>query len=242
MVKKKNTMYKPPKKSNKGFILIIGAIFVLAAVLLFIINNQDSKKQGNTGGTGDTGDTGQEMQVTYEDQPSVGNEDAPVKLVEFFDFKCPHCAAFAEQVYPMIKKDFIDTGKAQMFFINKPFIAPDSKTAAMVGEAVYAQKPEAFIEYYDTVLHNQGDESKSWATEEYLTKLVKDNVDGIDIDQLKKDMDSDAVKNAVETDTEMSTQVQSTPTILVDGKQVELDYENSIKPAIEKALKEADEQ
>lgn len=239
MAKKKKTVYKPPKRNNKGFILIIGAIFVLAAVLLFIISNQEPKQQD---GEGETATTGQEIEVSYEGQPTVGEKDAPVKLVEFFDFKCPHCAAFAQHVYPMIKQDFIDTGKASMTFINKPFLAPDSKTAAIVGEAVYLQKPEAFTEYYDLVLENQGDMNENWATEEFLVGLVEDNIDGIDIDQLKKDMDSDAVKEAVETDTEMSTQVQSTPTILVNGKMVELEYETSIKPAIEKALEEAGEQ
>lgn len=238
--KKKTTAYKPPKNSSKGFIMAIGGIFVLVAVLLIIIGNQDSAQ--NDGDSNHDSTSGTQLDVTYEGQPTVGDKDAPVKLVEFFDFKCPHCAVFAQQVYPKIKKDFIDTGKANMTFINKPFLAPDSITAASVGEAVFKQKPDAFLTYYDAVLENQGDMQENWATEKFLIGLIEENVEGIDLDQLKKDIDSDSVKDEVERDREMSAQVESTPTILVNGKKVELDYEASIKPAIEKALEEANGQ
>ncbi|WP_349409736.1 DsbA family protein [Pseudalkalibacillus sp. SCS-8] len=237
MGKKKKTVYKPPKKNNKGFIILIGVIFVVAAVLLFIISNQEAGKQDTA-----SGGEGTQIDVSYEGQPTIGEEDAPVKLVEFFDFQCPHCASFAQQVYPMIKKDFIDTGKASMTLINKPFLGPDSKTAALIGEAVYAQKPEAFFAYYDAVLANQGEMNSGWANEESLLALVESEVDGIDLDQLKKDLDSDAIKQAVEQDVEMSAPIESTPTILVNGKLVGLEYETSIKPAIEEALEEANEQ
>ncbi len=236
MAKKKKTVYKPPKKSNKGFIIVIASIFVLAAALLFFISNQEGK-QPDTG----TDQANQEMDVAYEGQPTVGKEDAPVKIVEFFDFKCPHCAEFAERIYPQIKADYIDTGKAQMTFINKPFMGADSFTAALVGEAVYAQKPDAFMEYYDLVLENQGNPNEAWATEEFLLGLVEDNMKDIDIEQLKSDIDDPAIKEKVEQDRKESGAVESTPTILVNGKTVNLDYENGIKPAIESALEEANE-
>ncbi|MGM7700309.1 DsbA family protein [Pseudalkalibacillus sp. Hm43] len=239
MAKKKKTVYKPPKQNNKGFIIIIGAVFVLAAVLLFIISNENNNPSQDQA---ESAQPGQEIEVSYENQPTVGEEDAPVKLVEFFDFKCPHCASFAQQVYPQIKADFIDTGKASMTFINKPFLAPDSFTAALVGEAVYEQNPDAFIQYYDAVLANQGEMSEPWATEEFLFDLVEKNVDGIDVDQLKEDIDNETINQRVEEDRDMSAQVESTPTVLVNGKMVELDYEGSIKPAIEEALEEAGEQ
>ena len=44
---------------------------------------------------------------------SLGSPDAPVKIVEYASFTCPHCAHFHETVFGQLKKDYIDTGKVQ---------------------------------------------------------------------------------------------------------------------------------
>jgi len=94
---------------------------------------------------------------SYEGQPSVGDENAPIKMVEFGDYKCPACKDFQEKIFPEIKKDFIDNGQVQFFFINLPFIADDSITAAKAGEEVFSQNKEAFWDYHDAVYKNQGE-------------------------------------------------------------------------------------
>ncbi|WLD94200.1 thioredoxin domain-containing protein [Alkalihalobacillus sp. AL-G] len=232
--KKNQTVYKPPKNSNKGFILIISGIFILAAILLFFVSNQEPKGDA-------TGNT--DIEVSYEGQPSIGEEDAPVKILEFADFKCPGCAHFAAEIYPQIQKDFIDTGKVEMFMVNKPFVGPDSTTAAIVGEAVLAQDEQAYWEYYELVFSNQGKEQEQWATEEFLIGLIDENIEGINIEQLKSDIDAGKFEDEIKEDITMSNEVQSTPTIVINGKQIQdpFDYEGTIKPAIEDAIADNNE-
>lgn len=47
----------------------------------------------------------------------LGSEDAPVTLIEYASFTCPHCAAFHANVFPQLKENYIDTGKVK--FINR---------------------------------------------------------------------------------------------------------------------------
>lgn len=46
----------------------------------------------------------------------LGNADAPVTIVEYASFTCPHCAAFHENVFKDLKKDYIDTGKVKFIY------------------------------------------------------------------------------------------------------------------------------
>lgn len=45
---------------------------------------------------------------------SYGDENAPITMIEYASFTCPHCAAFHTDVYPLIKENYIDTGKVRM--------------------------------------------------------------------------------------------------------------------------------
>ena len=48
-----------------------------------------------------------------------GNENAKIKIYSYQSLTCPHCAAFHAKVYPLLKKDYIDTGIVKIYF--KPF-------------------------------------------------------------------------------------------------------------------------
>lgn len=231
-------MAKKRKKQNKqsslGIFIAVIAVFVVGTVLLFTLENSN-----NGASPGQETEAVDETAFQYETQQRLGKEDAPVKIVEFADFKCPACKAFTEQVFPQIQKDYIETGKASLYLINKPFIGPDSFTAAQVGEAIYAQNPDAFWNYYKKVFANQGNEKEKWATEEFLLELAG-GIPNINIEELEQSIADFNEAVAQDDNIADSLQVNSTPTIFINGKPVAnpFDYEGSVKPAIESALKE----
>ncbi|MCV2881981.1 DsbA family protein [Actibacterium sp. XHP0104] len=71
---------------------------------------------------------------------AIGAEDAPVTVIEYASFTCPHCRAFHEEVMPKLKADYIETGKVRMIYREVYFDGP-GLWAAMVarcgGEARY---------------------------------------------------------------------------------------------------------
>lgn len=176
--------------------------------------------------------------MSYENQPYIGNSDAPVTLVEFGDFKCPSCKEFHGSVYPKLKKEYIDTGKVKMYFVNYAFLAPDSLTAAMIGESVYKQAPKAFWTYYDLVYTNQQKESEAWATPEFLLGLIKSHIPNVDTNEITQELKGNSLREIVEADRAIAkdNQVNSVPTIFINNKKIVLDDYNQIKQMIDKEL------
>ncbi|PTM59881.1 DsbA family protein [Desmospora activa] len=180
----------------------------------------------------------------YENQPVLGDPDAPVKIVEFGDYKCPACKGFKDQIYPQLKKDYIDQGKVAFYFINHAFIGEDSITAAMAAEAVFDQDPDSFWPYFEAIYDNQRNEKIEWATPELLTKLAEENAPKVDPDQLKEDIEQEAHREQLEKDREIvrKAKVKSTPTLFVNGRKVdaaEAFQYDGLKEIIEEEMAEA---
>ena len=77
--------------------------------------------------------------IEYEGQPFLGEESAPVAIVEFGDYKCPACKAFDESLFPLIEQEFVETGQAKFYFMNYSFINNDSHRSAQFAETVYQE-------------------------------------------------------------------------------------------------------
>src|SRR3990167_2608651 len=60
-------------------------------------------------------------QVSVDDDPVLGDKNAPITLIEFSDYECPFCKRHFDQTLPQLRKDYIDTGKVKMVF--RDFIA-----------------------------------------------------------------------------------------------------------------------
>ncbi len=54
----------------------------------------------------------------------LGSADAPVEIIEYASFTCPHCASFHANVYPQLKADYIDTGKVRFVYREVYFDRP----------------------------------------------------------------------------------------------------------------------
>jgi protein-disulfide isomerase len=210
MMPKKSKPLNKKSNSNKILFFSISFVFIVAVILLFTLENNPQKK---------------EYEFSYENQPMLGKEDAPVKIVEFGDFKCPSCKAFEQQIFPLLKEEFIDTGKVQFYFINHPIVGQDSVIAAVVGEAVYGQSEEAFWKYHEMVYKNQGSHDAEWATLDFLIGLIEEEIPEVDIEQLENDLNEKSFEADLKQDEEEADMagVTGTPTLFINGVEVDLE-------------------
>ncbi|KWX70043.1 DsbA family protein [Paenibacillus jilunlii] len=157
--------------------------------------------------------------LKYEKQPHLGSENAKVKVIEFADFKCPACKKWTAAYLDTFIKDYVDTGKVQLYFMNYAFLDRDSYLAASAGEAIYKQSNEKFWEYMHKLYENQGDESKIWATQKFILNFVKKNIEGIDYAKFEQDLKNQTYMYDVKEDFKIagSYGVNGTPKFMVDG-------------------------
>ncbi|MFP3725728.1 thioredoxin domain-containing protein [Priestia filamentosa] len=233
---------KSKKRSGLTFIISVVVIIVALLVALAFLTKHQEKEVVSKLPTMEEYENAFKGKVTnmdYTNQPMLGENDAPVKVVKFGDFKCPACAMWEEQVFPQLYSEYIHTGKVQFYFVNWQFLDVDSILAGVAGEAIYHQNTDAFWQFYKLIYQKQGIESKKWATEDFLIKFVKENITGIDYDQFEKDLKDRKYMDLVRKDLIIGQKygVSGTPTILVNEKKVENNSYESIEAEIENALK-----
>ena len=162
--------------------------------------------------------------------PSKGPADARVTVVEFSDFECPHCRALYasmkmfEPKYPQIRVVFKD------FPITA--IHPWAMTAALGGRCAYMQSAEAFWAVHNSIFDNQEVIS---ATNVWDKLLEFATSAGLDKDAFKACMASPEAQKAVDANIAdgKALQINSTPTVFVNGRPVIGGDANTLQQYIE---------
>lgn len=231
---------KSVKKSssrNKAFIGIIVSLIVIAALTtLFVINNKADKEYPDLSQI-EAGETPEGFDV--QNQPVLGDEDAPIQIVEFSDYKCPYCKIWTEEVFPRLKTEYIDTGKANFVYVDMAFLAPDSVMAALAGETLYQMNPDFFWKYHELMTDRQGDKHKEWATYSFITNLVEQEMPEVPLEQFKADLKSEKYIQNVKRDLDIADKqgVNGTPTVFVNGVKFEEPSFETIKEFLDQEAK-----
>ena len=170
------------------------------------------------------------------DSDKISTASATMTLVEFSDFQCPACGEY----YPIVSqviKDF--TGKMNFVYRNFPLtdLHPNATIAAYAAEAAGLQGK--YWEMHDALFTKQSDWSASTTPVDIFTQYA--TTLGLTIDQFKKDINSDTVKNKVAGDVADGNVIgiNATPTFFLDGVKLEnpatlADFETLIKVKIQK--------
>ena len=98
---------------------------------------------------------------------SMGDDKAPVTVIEYASMTCPHCAHFQEVTFPELKKRYIDTGKVRYIFREFPL---DSLAAAafMLARCSGQDDKTKYFALIDTMFLQQ----RQWAVEKPLPPLL----------------------------------------------------------------------
>ena len=175
-------------------------------------------------------DTSNSIQQIYE-----GNKDAKVTIITYESLTCGHCADFHKNVYPKLKKEFIDTGLVKIEFRHFPL-----DMAALNASKIAQCNNDGKSDLLHFLFSNQ----KKWvigetveAINENLKKLLKNENIVIDFEKCtnNKNIEDYVLNDRIEGVKKFK--VNATPTIIINNKKFDkpLNYKN-LKKSIEKLI------
>ena len=95
------------------------------------------------------------VQISLDDDPLLGDINAPITIVEFGDFQCPFCKRFHQSTLPDIKSNYIDTGIVNLVWKDFPIqsIHQNAVASSVAGEC--ADDQGLFWELHDKIFEDQ---------------------------------------------------------------------------------------
>ncbi|GIT86433.1 MULTISPECIES: DsbA family protein [Roseobacter] len=151
---------------------------------------------------------------------SLGNPDAPVTVIEYASYTCPHCARFHEGPFKQLKTDYIDTGKIN-FVYREVYFDRYGLWASMIARC--AGTPESFFGMSDLIYQNQSEWSRAGEPAAIVDELRKVGLlAGLDRDTMEACLQNgDKAQTLVAWYQENATAdgIESTPSFLINGQK-----------------------
>ena len=167
---------------------------------------------------------------------TIGNDDAPVTMVEYAMFTCPHCADFNRDVLPKIKANYIDTGKVKLVFREVYFNKP-SLWAAMIARCAPSER---YFGIAELLFARQADWAATTDENEMVQKLFSiGRQAGMTDDQMNACLQDRAKAEAMVATYQKhadADKIDATPIFIVNGVRVDNAPYEDIASALDKAL------
>lgn len=230
---------EPQNTSNQDYFLPVSILIAAVLISGSVLYSSGAPKAGALPGQ-DLGPevvSGEGLKLN-EGDVILGDPNAPVTIIEYSDFQCPFCGRFYSQTEPLIKENYVQTGKVKFVYRHFAFLGPESKAAANAVEC--AKEQGSFWDFHDQLFDAEirdGREHNGNLDRALFLSIAQKL--GLDTAEYTSCLDTNKYNDKVESDYSVaqSLGVAATPTIFVNDKKIEgaLPYEN-FKLVIEQEL------
>jgi protein-disulfide isomerase len=157
--------------------------------------------------------------VARPDDMSLGNPKAKVQVIEYASLSCPHCAHFNETVFAPFKAKWLDTGKAH--YTLKEMLTPPAQIAAAGFLMARCAGPQKYFKVVDEVFRSQ----PRWETGKIKAVMLEIGAaNGVTEAQFNACLTDTAAQDALNARSQRAVEVDgvsSTPTVFINGKQLD---------------------
>ena len=148
------------------------------------------------------------LEVSVDDDPSLGPADAPITIVEFSDFNCPYCKKWHVETFQPLMAAYPD----QIRFVYRDFPITSAESLVASQAAECAGDQDAYWPFHDSLLTGDLDLGRE-AYVQYATRL------GLNTEELLACLDSEKYRDEVESDARYAAGLgaSGTPTFFING-------------------------
>jgi protein-disulfide isomerase len=149
---------------------------------------------------------------------TLGDPNAPVKIVEYASVTCSHCATFNNEVFPQLKAKYIDTGKVHYTF--KEFLTPPAPVAAAGFLTARCAGEDKYFSVIDAIFHAQQEMFTTGDMRGVLLRVAQSA--GMTEDEFTKCVSDEAALKALQARVEKAVnedKVTATPTFFLNGEK-----------------------
>ena len=148
--------------------------------------------------------------------PTIGEANAPVTMVEYSDFGCPHCRDFVLDKFEQIKSDYVDSG--QLKYVVHPYYLGNPQIGLAAEAAWCAHDQNGFFDYQHALFERQGQLEYTRAALAELGAEI-----GLDGETLAQCLSDGTHRQDIENARQDATRrgISSTPTFFVNNQRIE---------------------
>jgi len=160
----------------------------------------------------------EELFGALADDVVLGDENAPVTIIEYASMSCSHCAAFHNNVFSHLKEKYIDTGKVRFIFRDFPLDEPALR-AAMMARCAAQEGEDKFVKFVKVMFSTQS----NWAPKKNYLEILSNigKLGGMTGEQFEqciadKDLEYSIMNSKFQAAKQLG--VSSTPTFFMNRK------------------------
>lgn len=153
-------------------------------------------------------------------EKKIGTKEANIEIIEFASLTCGHCAKFHNEVFPKIKKEFIDTGKVS--FIYQDF--PLDKFALKASVIARCSGEKKFFSFLKVLYSKQKDWTRTDDPFRSLLKIAK--LGGLKNEEIKVCVGNKSIEDGIlkqRLNASKKFDIKATPTLYINGEKYEGD-------------------
>lgn len=230
---------KPKEEPSKQHLLpasILVAAVLISGSIIYAVGVSSSKNQAGSGNQAAGQNPGQSaagndiLKQNSSRDVVLGDPKAPITMIEYGDYQCPYCAKFFKETEPLIREQYVKTGKVKIVYRN--FVindrTPGNHESHWSAEAAECAKDQSkFWEFHDAIFNAESKDGQE--NNGNLNRALFLSVAGslkMDVNKFTSCIDAHTYQSVVqaESDGAIKLGVQATPTLFVNNQKIEGAY------------------